>query len=877
MEIIVSHVNADFDSLAAMVAAQKIYPDAKLVFTGSQNRNVREFIYLHRDLIDHMEVKQLDKNAVKRVIIVDTRIAERLGELEDVVLVPGVEIFTFDHHPSTDEDIEATRDFSEETGSTTTVFVKIIRDRQIAISPFEATLFALGIHEDTGSLTYPTTKYDDAEALAFLMAQKANIDLISYFLNLVLTEEQHKLLNEMLRSAYVEDIHGISLMFTTGKADEYVDGVSVLTHKIGDLENVDVVFSFIEMRDRIHVIGRSRIDEVDVGRILMEFGGGGHPQAASAVVKGKSLKKIKKELLDEISAHVRKPLTAKEIMSKPVRTITPQTTILEAGKIMLRYGHTGIPIVENLELVGMISRRDVDKALHHGLSHAPVKGFMSRNVLVVDPDRPVHEIQQILMEEGIGRVPVFDDGKVVGIVTRTDVLCALHGLDYLSSPSVTRMGAGITQGQIREKIARLLPKNIQLFLKELGDLAENKGVNVYLVGGFVRDLLLNYRNLDVDIVVEGDGIDFGKDIVKKIGGRIRSHRKFGTAVVILPNDFRIDVASARLEYYEHPAALPQVEFTSIHHDLARRDFSINAMAIALNRPCFGRLLDFFGGQRDIQKGHIRVLHNLSFVEDPTRIFRAVRFEQRYGFQMTKHTEELAKKAIEMELVGELTNARVMYELVLILSEKTAWEAVERLWQLGALQTLHSKLCVEAELGLLFKEVLNSIPQLDVYFSTKTRQWLVLLMAMFGNLKEKELIEWCDRMKLRAKDAKILKEGILKIPDVLKKLCLCVEQNDSGLYFLLNELSQESLVYLFSRSLQAQARKRINYYLANLKNISTSLTGKDLKKLGFEVSPLYNVVLRDLLVARLNGLVKNREEEATFVKLKFDELKGDNGY
>lgn len=877
MEIIVSHVNADFDSIAAMVAVQKIYPDAKLVFSGSQNRNVREFIYLHRDLIDYLDIKQLNENAVDRVIVVDTKIADRLGELKHLVLRSGVEVFTFDHHPPTDEDMKATRDFSEEIGSTTTILTKIIRDRQIVISPFEATLFALGIHEDTGSLTYPTTTYDDVEALAFLMAQGANIDLISYFLNLVLTKEQHELLNVLLKSARVLNVNGIDLMFTNAKAADYVDGASVLTRKIGDLENIDVVFSFIEMKDRIHIIGRSRIDEVDVGEILTRFGGGGHPQAGSAVIKGKSLKKIEKELLEQIYLHAKKLLTAREIMSKPVRTVGSKMTIKDAGKLMIRYGHTGLPVVDDDKLVGMLSRRDVDKAIHHGLSHVPVKGFMSHNVVIVDLNKPVHEIQQILMEEGIGRVPVIENGKIVGIVTRTDVLSALHGPGYLSSPKVPRIGVKFTRKEIKEKIKRLLPERVQALLKEFGDLAEKKGLNVYLVGGFVRDILLNHRNLDIDIVVEGDAIDFGKAIVKKMGGRIRAHKKFGTAVLILPNDFRVDIASSRIEYYEHPAALPQVEFTSIKNDLSRRDFSINAMAIALNTPRFGGLLDFFWGQRDIEKKQIRVLHTLSFVEDPTRIFRAVRFEQRYGFTMEAQTEELAKKAIEMELVGELTNARVMYELVMILSEKTAWEAIERLWQLGALQILHPKLIVDNQLKLLFKQILDSIPQLDIYFSAKSRQWIVLLMAMFRNLNEGELAEWCSQMRLKKKDEKVFKEGILKSPDVLKKLSLSPKIKNSELYFLLNDLSQESLVYVFSRSSHPQMKERIIYYLSNLKNISTGLSGKDLEKLGFEASPLYNLVLRDLLIAKLDGVVKTEREETEFVKSAFKRLGKDSVY
>lgn len=875
MEIITSHVNADFDAIAAMVAAQKIYPKAKLVFTGSQNKNVREFLSLHRDILYFADLKYLDKKSINRIIVVDTRIAERLGELEDVVYQKNVEIFTFDHHPPSEDDMDVSRDFSEHTGATTTTLVKIIRDRKIRISSFEATLFALGIHEDTGSLTYPTSTYQDAEALAFLMAVGANANVIDRFLNQPLTGEQRTLLDSLLKSVHIENIHGVKVMLTSAKVNTYIDGASVVTRKIADLENIDVIFSFISTQDRIYIIGRSRIDEVSIGEILLKFDGGGHAQAGSAVIKETSVRKVEQALIAELSAHIKAPLTAADIMSRTVVTVTPETSLKEAAKILVRNNYTGLPVIEDEELAGMISMQDIDKAARHGLSHAPVKGFMSRKVVTVSPSISWDEIETIFEESDVGRLPVVKDGKMIGIVSRSDLLRGLHGIEYLVEPKEdSGISKRISRVELVQRIKALLPADVQQLLREMGRLAEKNRYVVYLVGGVVRDLLLNHRNLDIDIVVEGNGIGFGKLMVDKLGGRIVAHKKFGTAVVVLPSHFHVDIATARTEFYEHPAALPKVEFSSIRRDLARRDFALNAMAVALNTPKFGSLLDFFGGQQDIQDKRIKVLHNLSFVEDPTRIFRAIRFEQRYGFQMDRKTEQLVKQAINMDLVGRLTNVRIRDELIGILSEDTAWDALQRLSELGALKNLHPEVVkIEPQLRTLFKSIQNAMPQLSYYFSRKTRRWLIFLIALLRNLKPDDLDTWCKQMRFKKADAQILREGVVEAPAVLKALASTSKLKNSELYYLLNSLSQESIEYIYAKCSQRLVKQRINFYLANLRGVRLSIGGKDLLRMGFKPSPLFSKARNELLTAKLDGLARSKSEEENFVRNLLEKEQG----
>jgi tRNA nucleotidyltransferase (CCA-adding enzyme) len=217
------------------------------------------------------------------------------------------------------------------------------------------------------------------------------------------------------------------------------------------------------------------------------------------------------------------------------------------------------------------------------------------------------------------------------------------------------------------------------------------GVSVYAVGGFVRDILLRVENLDVDIVVEGDGIRFAEEFEKKFHCRIRTHKKFGTAIILFPDGLKVDVATARWEVYDSPAALPTVESASIKMDLYRRDFTINTLAIQLNPSAFGEQIDFFGGVKDIKEKVIRVLHNLSFVEDPTRVFRAIRFEQRFGFQIGKHTQHLMKNALKVGFLERLSGGRVFSELILLLQEETPLPALRRMRDFHLFHFLHPTL------------------------------------------------------------------------------------------------------------------------------------------------------------------------------------------
>lgn len=861
MEIIASHANPDFDACASMVAATKIYPEARAVFLGSQNRNVREFFALHGGMVSFLELGQVDTEAISRLIVVDTRVADRLGELAAVAERRDLEVFCYDHHPASPEDMRCVRDFSREVGATTTILVRVLKERGVRLSVFEATLLALGIHEDTGSLTFQTTTAEDVSALAWLMDQGAAMGVLARFLTRALSDEQGELYRQLEDSGRIERVHGVDVLIAEARVDEYVDAASVLTHRLADTMDVDVMFSLVEMKDRVHIIGRSRAPQVDAGAVLAEFGGGGHPQAASAAVRRRPRSLLAAQLREALQAHVRPVLTARDIMSRTVRSVTPSASVSHAGGVMRRYGHGGLPVVSRRRIVGLITRRDVEKAELHGLGHAPVKGFMSSRPILIGPDTTLPEMQRILIEGGVGRLPVVVGERVVGIVSRKDVLRALHGRDYIEGVVPGRLAVG--PDAIRDRLAAELPSELSSIVARIGNASGRSRSPVYLVGGFVRDLLLGVSNLDVDLVVEGEGIAFARLIADELGGRLRGHEKFGTAVVILPNGFRLDVASARSEFYAKPAALPTVEpGASLRQDLLRRDFTINAMAIGLGGSRDAQLVDFFGGVRDLERGVVRVLHNLSFVEDPTRIYRAVRFEQRYGFRMDEQTETLARQAVVMGFEDKLSGSRVREEIVALLSEADPWKAFRRLIEIGAARELEPKARLGARLGNRFAAIGEASRRLDPYFRRRTRTWLSYLSAVMEGVSADEVVSWGRRMRLRKGDAAVLSRTVGEAARLAKRLGAAKALSGSALAGLLGDLPQEMLVAAWAMG-SRRARERIEFYLEHLADVRPAIDGKELLAMGFSPSPLVGEVLEGLRAARLDKTIKDRAGEVAY--------------
>jgi tRNA nucleotidyltransferase (CCA-adding enzyme) len=865
LEVITTHLNADFDAMASMVAAKKLYPNAILSFPGSQERNLRDFfIRSSFYFLDFTRAKQVPIEEIKRLILVDTRQASRIGKFAEAAADGQVDIHLFDHHPDSPDDVHGSLEVVEPLGSTTAILTRILKERGLPLTSQEATVMALGIFEDTGSFTFTSTTPRDFEAAAYLLEQGADLNVISEIITRELNAEQVALLNDLLEHSTSFHVGGLEVVIARTAAPEYVPDFAVVAHKLMDMENIQVLFALAQMEDRVFVVGRSRLPEVDVAEILAELGGGGHSYAASAAVKDTPLAQVEERLRQVLQTRVHPGRRAREIMSFPVKFVGPDVTLERAEVILNRYSINALPVMSGGKLLGLISRQTTEKGIYHGLKNHPVKDYMTTEIDTVGPDATLPEIRERLVINKQRLLPVTEDGKVIGLISRTDLLHLLiaeHEEAQWSQPVRTRNIVSV----MRER----LPKKILEILQQVGEVASELNFHAYAVGGFVRDLLLKHENLDIDIVIEGDAIDFARRFASRFKARSRQFQKFKTAVIIFPDGFKIDVATARTEYYEAPGALPVVEYSSIKMDLYRRDFTINTLALKLDPEEFGTLLDFFGAQRDLKEGRISLLHNLSFVEDPTRVFRAIRFEQRFGFRITRLTANLIANAVRNNFFDRLTGARLFQELKLILMEENPLPAIARLAELNLLQAVHPRLGYDEGTRAMLERVQAVLSWHDLLFlGEKYQRWLVYFLGLVEFLTPGELEEMLRRFILSPKQVTEIPRGKEAADQALGRLSRQGELSRSQIYHMFNPLETEYLLYIMAKSRQEASRRAISLYFTHLKQLKPELKGRDLVALGYEPGPLIKEMLERLLEARLNGEVESRKEEREVIRRFF---------
>ena len=859
-ELIATHTNTDFDGFAAMVAARKLYPEAQISLGGAVNRNVREFQALHADAVPVVDPVDVDHESVRRLILVDTVHANRLGDLGDLCGREDVQVVAFDHHahPGDLPDyLEPDALVSSGDGSLVTLLVRIIAERGIPVTPFEATVFALGIHEDTGSLTFSTTTTRDVEALAYCMRAGADTQLLEKWLNNALTPAQRRTLAGALETAVELPIAEACVLLSALREELYVEGVSVVAHRVMDLTGCDAYFLLVEMEGRVFVTARSRGGRVDVAEALRPVGGGGHAAAASAVVKDRPLDEVAAAVAAAAPAAVAPAMIAFDALEQGPPVVDAGTAVDEAALRCRRDGLGGVGVIHDGRLLGRVALGDLERASAHGLGHAPVKAVMTTRVPLVWAQAPLERVALQLAQDEIGWLPVVAEGpgetadsvpmaKLLGVVSRGTV----------SGAPPREPAAPVTinlAGPLGELGLDELLRHVQ---------AVAAGVRgCYLVGGAVRDLLLGEPGFDVDLAVEGDGIAFATELAGRLKGRVRAHQKFGTAVVVAGDDsgrLRVDVASTRAESYAYPGALPKVEHAGIRSDLARRDFTINAMAVSLKPETYGDLFDYFGGREDLDAGRIVVLHNLSFIEDPTRILRAIRYESRYGLRMDEHTLNLARACCAMDLVGDLSSARLRDELVSLLGEEKVDFSLRRVEELGIWPSIHGRLRVDARSRRLVhrSDELRLAHALD----DEAPRWRLRLVWLLRDLDPEEIAAWTVRMRVRREDAAVLERALVVGRRLLGRAAH--SPSEAALYDLARSEPVEAVLAAMTLDDSGSAADRLARYLDVTRHVRLEISGADLIEMGFSSGPRLGDVLRSVLHLKIGGVVTNREQELT---------------
>ncbi|MEN0644193.1 CBS domain-containing protein [Alkalicoccobacillus gibsonii] len=843
MKILASHLQIDFDGLASLIAAQALYPDATIVLPSQQQESVKHVLSLYRDTFRAEAIEKVNWDEVTDILIVDSSSLKRCGIPKEKLSALKT-LTIYDHH-HTDPDPTPTQFVQEPVGACVTLLIEKLREQDLTLKPSEALLLGLGLYSDTGSFQHAQTTERDLNAGAYLLSQGMDLDVMKPFLEDHLTDTQESLYQQLSESIETLDEDGLQIAICYSVCESFISGLAPITERLVSSLKADTVLSVVQMGANTYITGRSQTMRVNIKKIMTAFGGGGHPQAAAASVKKGALKDVLKQVKAELTSAIQPAITAGMIMSSPVHSIEENCTLDEAADALIRYGHTGMPVLNSTgQLSGVLSRRDLDKALRHGLGHSPIHSYMTKEVLTLGPVAPLETIQEMMITHNIGRIPILDHETVVGVVSRSDVLSILH--DEAKRKQFESEAERLSTHTLKEALAQHFDPTIFHLLVLVGESANEYGYKSYLVGGGVRDVLLGRSNEDVDIVIEGNAIEFGEKLVATHGGCTKAHQSFGTTTWTTPSGIKVDLATARSEHYEQPALLPEVSPSSIREDLSRRDFTINAMAISLHPDTFGELLDHFQGQRDLKNGHIRILHSLSFIEDPTRIFRAVRFANRFTYQLHPETETLAKGA-KSSLLG-LSASRVMHELDLMQQEDQLRTSFQTLDQLDVWLTL-----LKSELT---ENKWMHIDQLMKHGLSEP----FLFMAALCYEGDGHFGESIDFYALTSKDQRLLR--------TVREATIYEEMDNLTLgewHQQLHHLPARDLLFIATKPDFAYGETIVTYIQKRVA-LPPLLAGKDLvTDLGLDPGPIFSSILTKVYSLQLDDKLPSKQEALAWAK------------
>lgn len=429
MQIITTHRNADFDGLASVIAGTLLYPDAVPILPKAVNPNVKAFLSIHKDLFETRAIGDIDMDGITRMIVVDTSKWSRLESLGNLKKKEDLDIHVWDHHQNSC-DFQASQKCHEKKGANITLMIREIKKRGIRLTPMQATLFLTGLYEDTGSLTFSSTTPEDAHAAGYLLEHRADLNILSTFLQPAYGEKQRNILFEMIKTAPRMKVNHFSVSINAVHIEGHVNNLSLVVNMYRDILNVDAAFGIFVHKDtdRCIVIGRSSVDDINIGSIMRSMGGGGHPGAGSAMIKSANPDALKDWLMELLKGNQQSSVMISDLMSYPVYSVRSDTPMSEVADVLKEKGCTGLPVVDDDQLVGVISRRDFQKIKKAGQLKSPVKAFMSTRNITIGPDKSPMEAARIMVKHDIGRLPVVKDGKIIGIMSRSDAMLYFYDL-----------------------------------------------------------------------------------------------------------------------------------------------------------------------------------------------------------------------------------------------------------------------------------------------------------------------------------------------------------------------------------------------------------------------------------------------------------------
>jgi len=852
MILITSHIGLDFDGFASCLLLTKMYENAKILLPGALEDKLRYFISDNKEELPEF-LYEFDISKVEKLIIADTSSISRLPHVKPLIEKLGSDsIVIFDHHGMDSLNINCKEIYIQKTGATTSIITSILKEKKIKIGDFFATAALLGIYEDTNFLSYPGTTALDLSSASWLVEKGGQLIKLNSVLKTTFSKRQIELFNKIISGLERFTFKGRDVAISTFISEKYEADISSILHRVMELESLKLFFCIFQLEDKTYLIAKNNYQDIDLRKLTKgKINGGGHEFVFTANLKKHTIFEIKK-IVDEIIAQIPSLLKAGDLVKPAAYTLSENDSVDIAFSCMNRLRINSIAVKnEKGDLSGYVLRQDIDYAISHKFKAMKVKELMNMDIECVDSQIDIEKLRDIFLTSNQKIVFVKLQGDVLGIITRTEAFKRV----LIQNSSVVKKVTYI------HRLKKFLPEQYYKIFKIVSETADLLNIGVFIVGGFVRDLILRKRNFDFDFVVTNDGIKFAKALAEKLNGKCVIHEKFNTALIILQDNTRLDIATSRFEYYKTPGALPTVAKGHLYHDLYRRDFTINAMAISLNNSDFGHLIDYFGGKKDLKEKTIRVLHSLSFIDDPTRLIRAIRFKNRLKFKIGKTTESLMKTAVANRVYKNISGFRFLKEIKILFSEENASSVLSDLEKFSILNFIDENILIDAYIKDLTLKVDSAIAWHKLLFkSSDVDYWLLYIFAILMHYKKTNISQVISLLNLKKKQTQLLKmcKKTIRYLELFFNSTKKVGSSDSEIYNTLKNIELEILLFAVAYFESEEEKKIISRYITYLSDFKLLINGDDIIQLGIKKGPEIKRILDEVLKIAIDENILDRK-------------------
>ena len=846
MKIITTINNPDFDIFSSAIAAQRLFKDHNIIFSGNFTPDISNYLKNTGAYFPFYLIEELNIKKISSLVIVGTTSLELINR-EITKKIESIEnLYFIDNEKKENEINENANYICEESSACISVVVDRIFEHNTILSDEESRLFLTALYKKTNNFLKNNIQQIDFKAASKLINKNINIKEIAKYSHNPLLNFSNDIFRKLLLNMKSYSNSGLTLGITYIENEEFHNSFLINLERLWDSLDYDTLVVLYKIREKTYFYCKTR-ELFNLKKLLTPF--------FINIKKGRTafgfydilnIEKIRNQIRDnfeKISLDFRK---IKNIMTSPVRTVFANMTVKEVNKIMDQTGHKNLPVIKKEKIVGIIRRKEIKLAVQHKLNQTRVEKLMNKSIIAVNKERSIQHAKELFHKNSTDCLLVLENGILLGIVTTKDL--------FIKEFETTEMRVDVPQTQkITTLINLRVPKEIQSILKIIGSLASTYDISVFVVGGFVRDLILNRSNFDIDVVVEGNANEFTEKIADFLNIKVEHHKEFLTSKLTFKNGISVDFASARTEYYEKPAILPRVKMSTIKKDLYRRDFSINAMAIKLNTEEYGILVDFFNSRGDLISKKIRILHNLSFLEDPTRILRGIRFEQRFDFSFDETTLTLLKEAVKKKFLERVSGQRLREELINILREKNPLYSIKRIKKLRIYTHLIMGSKINKKAENMFQSFFDNLDNNCEIYGTPSLFEIFAIFLLY-NSDGNYIDIFIKRYGLSPK----FKRVFIKIYEILDFFKTKKERKFSELYERAGKIKTEILFFL-SSYLSKKDAFFIKEYAKKINNLKLSINGKKLNEdFNIRKGPLISIILENLYKERLDGLDENSE-------------------